>query len=384
MQCPPGKVFNPMTGRCVLVTGKAALHAYRQGYVGAAEAQQAYAAVQQYGYQPKRRTRKQYAPAGLAGAFGANVRHTRVAQAPALGRAPVLIPDCKAGYERNPDTGRCIKVGGRTHKRRYPIPSAAGAGAGTGAGERANQNVRRISSEGPIAIPLGKSGIAPIADKAAILGWAGRNCKHKNDALTGKRFVDESPIALQTLVRLHDGSCVTASALDAAVSAQHKKGEIATIPGGDHLTLEDFHALRDTMRRTAPGYKIPQRKHQPPPPEWQLYVATDERSGAGFASVLYVDITKARTTATGVEYPIESIRVDLGFIPTTGGGRCSPQNVVDHLQYLAASNRLLTPVAGGWKPVAGFPFGKKYWESDRALKLDRLCRDLEKFREVGL
>jgi hypothetical protein len=36
------------------------------------------------------------------------------------------------------------------------------------------------------------------------------------------------------------------------------------------------------------------------------------------------------------------------------------------------------PVAGGWKPVGGFPFTKKYWETERAAKFSRLCRELTK------
>jgi len=146
------------------------------------------------------------------------------------------------------------------------------------------------------------------------------------------------------------------------------------------MTLDDFTALRNSMRRRNPKYKIPGRKHQPPPPNWKLYVASDNRSGPDFASVMFVDVTKVVQTAAGVQYPVESVVLDLGFIPLTiTGALCSPRTIVDLLQQLTAANRLLTPVAGGWKPVAGFPFRRSYWSApDATERLNRLCRDLTK------
>jgi len=167
-----------------------------------------------------------------------------------------------------------------------------------------------------------------------------------------------------------------AAPLDAKIAAEHKAGVVATVPGDPHthLTLADFDALRDSMRRRNPSYKIPARKHQPPPPTWQLYIASDNRSGPEFASVLFVDVTKGIHGPLGVEYPADSVKVDLGFIPL-GGETCSPQMVVDLLLRLTASQRLLVPVAGGWKPIAGFPFAKKDWTKGR---WEKLCADLQK------
>ena len=164
------------------------------------------------------------------------------------------------------------------------------------------------------------------------------------------------------------------------MAATHKAGEIAALPDStDPLTLEDFKVLRDAMRRREPGYKLPARRHQPPPPEWQLYVASDRRSGPEFATVAYVDITKARRTVYGVEYPAEAIRVDLGFIPTTppAGAMCSAGMIVDLIDRLSKEHRLVVPVAGGWKPAHGFPFTKTYWTStQKAERFNRLCKDL--------
>jgi len=131
------------------------------------------------------------------------------------------------------------------------------------------------------------------------------------------------------------------------------------------------------MRRRDPAYKIPGRRHQPAPPSWQLYIASDTRSGTDFASVLIVDTGKARVTANGVEYPDESIKIDMGVIPVAVpvGTACQPQMIVNLLDQLAKSNRLLDPVAGGWKPIIK-PRAKKYWEDDRAAKIVRLCNKL--------
>jgi hypothetical protein len=143
------------------------------------------------------------------------------------------------------------------------------------------------------------------------------------------------------------------------------------------LTLDDFNALRSSMRRRDPTYKLPGRTHQPPPANWQLYVASDNRSGPDFASVLIIDVTKARATPSGYEYPAESVMLDLGFIPTVvpAGSLCQPQLLVDLLDRLSKANKLLQPVAGGWHPIMT-PRSKSYWSTDTKEKVGRLCRDL--------
>ncbi len=69
--------------------------------------------------------------------------------------------------------------------------------------------------------------------------------------------------------------------------------------------------------------------------------------------------------------------IDMGFIPTEtpAGSLCQPQLFVDLLDRLAKSNRLLEPVAGGWKPVFT-PRSKAYWGTERAEKVGRFCREL--------
>jgi hypothetical protein len=172
-----------------------------------------------------------------------------------------------------------------------------------------------------------------------------------------------------------------AGPLNDKVSAEHKAGKVATIPGdpSNHMTLDDFKALRNSIRRRNPGYRIPARKHQPPPPNWQLYVSPDNRSGPDFASVMYVDTTKILETPVGTQYPLDSVKVDMGFIPVKiEGALCTPQLIADLLARLAAANRLLTPIAGGWKPVGGFPYTKKYWSTDTKARFGKLCTELTK------
>jgi hypothetical protein len=187
---------------------------------------------------------------------------------------------------------------------------------------------------------------------------------------------------LQTLMRTHDGHCTLAPALNRHIHTAHRAGKVAALPAdpSTHMTLDDFKALRETMRRQDPAYKIPGRRRQPPPPSWQLYIASDRRSGPEFASVMYVDTTKGRRSQYGMEYPPDSVRIDLGFIPVSvsADAICSPKTVSEIIAHLADMNKLLIPVAGGWKPVAGFPFKKSYWEQDRAARLGRLCQDMAK------
>ena len=216
-----------------------------------------------------------------------------------------------------------------------------------------------------------------------ILGWAHSQCKNDRDAISGVPFVSAEVAALQDLIRLHDRTCVMSGALNAKVTAEHKAGQVATIPGdpSSHLTIDDFKALRDSRRRHDPAYKIPGRKHQPPPANWQLYISPDNRSGPGFASVLFVDEKKLN----GPAIPLDAVVVDLGFIPLTiTDGLCKPQMVVELIQRLAAANRLLVPVAGGWKPAGGFPFSKKHWATDGKSRFSKLCQTLTKLLTTPL
>jgi hypothetical protein len=245
-----------------------------------------------------------------------------------------------------------------------------------------NQIRRRTSSNGPLKLPVGTASVAPLVDRQSLNAWIAENCRNDKDPLTSTPFATVDTPTLQDVVRLHDRTCTFAAPLNAAVEQEHKKGNVATIPGdlNSNMTLDDFTALRNSMRRRNPKYKIPGRKHQPPPPNWKLYVASDNRSGPDFASVMFVDVTKVVQSAAGVQYPVESVVLDLGFIPLTiTGALCSPRTIVDILQQLTAANRLLVPVAGGWKPVAGFPFRRSYWSApDAKERLNRLCRDLTK------
>ena len=212
-----------------------------------------------------------------------------------------------------------------------------------------------------------------------MLGWVSTNCRNPADPLTGIPFTHAEPAALQELVRLHNGTCAFATPLDSHVAEQHKRGALATLPDDSrrHMTLEDFKALRDAMRRHTPGYKIPGRKHQRPPATWQLYIASDERSGPDFVSVAFVDVMKGVMRADGPHYPESAIVIDLGFLPMNiDATACTASIMLRMIQRIDSAGRLLTSVAGGWKAAVGFPFSKRHWETDGRRKMDRLCMDL--------
>lgn len=416
MSCPPGMVLNPLTLRCVRADGRVARNLSRRGIIGEYEA---YAPV----IGPRRITQR--APRRAAAAVGYGFAPPPVPRAPALPEfgalfaappapateAPpksrgVAIPEltgalpCPPGTTRNPRTRRCIKMTGRTFKRVFP-PAAPNTGRADGrldlapAPAPAPAPIRpapiriprpipaaRTYSEESIALPVGSAAAAPFGDRSSILEWADVNCVNSRDPLTNTDIAEAPLDALQGLVRTHDGQCTFAPALHSHVARIHKTGDVATLPAdrSTHMTLDDFRALRDAMRRGEPSYKIPGRRRQPPPPTWRLYIASDRRSGPDFASIMYVDTTKGRITPYGVEYPPESVRVDLGFIPVSvpPGSRCTPKTVSEIIAHLATINKLLIPVAGGWKPVAGMPFKKSHWERDTAARLTRFCQDLAK------
>lgn len=399
MSCPPGTILNPRTLRCVKVTGRRAQQLVRAGNIGEANVAFAPQPQRQPYYRPyfqppaaapaatlwwpavapppaRRRTQRRDRGAFVPSPTRDFVFPDARARAPAPPRIPAAALPCPPEQERNPATGRCIKLAGRTFKRIHapaaPPPLAPRLVAPARDRDRAAQ-------EGP----LGRAAVAPLADRTAVLSWAAENCRNAVDPLTGAAFVTADTTALQELIRLHDRTCTLAAPLDRTVAAAHAAGALATVPGDPStpLTLADFKALRAARRRRDPGYRIPARKHAPPPATWQLYIASDARSGPEFATVAYVEPAKARRTPFGIEYPPEAYRVDLGFIPTAGTAAtatCSPQQLVDLLERLARANRLLVPVAGGWRPLPGmgFPLSKRHWETDRPARIGALCEAL--------
>ena len=393
MSCPPGTVLNPRSFRCVRVTGRRAKQLINQGNIPDYYAGQAAPAF--YYRSPQRKTVKQRKPAyqgpsayggpaygepsayggpvyGGPSAYGAQVLQRQ--QAYQRPQQRPIEPPCPPGKIRNPASRRCINQSGKIYQQIF--------GTQQPARPPSRQDLHRTSSEGRLRLPVGSAAPAPLGTRPAILGWMAKNCSNQQDPITGKAFTSADTTALQEVIRLHNRTCTLASPLNDHVLAQHVSGAVATIPGdrNTHMTLDDFKALRDTMRRTNPAYKLPPRKHQPPPVNWRLYIETDNRSGPDFMSVMYVDVAKAIRVGGSVQYPVNAVKVDLGFLPRTlTGGLCAPEMIVDLVQRLAASNRLLTPVAGGWKPIAGFPFRKSDWSgADAYDKLGKLCRALAK------
>ena len=251
-------------------------------------------------------------------------------------RQPRPRKPCRIDQQRNPTTGRCRRVF-QPYTRRQPL------------------NQRRLLSEAP-AVPVGMATVAPLG---AGSGWIHNNCRNPHEV---------SSSDLPELIRMHNRKCITATHLHNKVAA------------GSSFTNSELVALRTAMRRRNPAYELPGRTYQKPPPEWQLYVASDFRSGPDYASVLIVDTTKALQGPNGVEYPNESIRVDLGFIPLKiDHTKCSAQTVLELTHRLASAHRLLKLSPDGeWKPIAGFPYSKRHWDTDGAERLTRLCMTLSK------
>jgi hypothetical protein len=237
---------------------------------------------------------------------------------------------CRPDQFRNPETGRCKKL---TRVKAKTVP--------------------KFRSEGRIEIPV--PGVSPLVDARS---WVRVNCSNKRDPLTGRTLDSESK---DSIVRLHERTCAIDEPLSRSVAAQHAKGRLARIPGTNtEMTREDFRALRDSMRRRNPAYKIPSLRREEAPESWVLYI---EREG-NYLTVKIIDIdTKA-------------VELNLGYIPIVGHGRCSTTTIVDMLRSLEAANRLIAPKDNHWQPVVG-PFNKSYWKSADALsKYNRMCHDL--------
>jgi hypothetical protein len=306
-------------------------------------------------------------------------------------RAVGVENPCPPGTRRNPSTRRCIKAGSRMYRKlfpeEYPIPQPRHAATVypqppqiPALFQKRQPREELIISEPSLSVPKGHSAIAPLADRATIYDWIRANCRNRHDPLTRHAFAEEDTVALRDLVRLHNRTCAFVRPLNQKVAGDRAKGQLATIPGTHELMTDaDYDALRAGMRRHDPDYKIPRHRHAPPPANWQLYVASDERSGPDFATVAYVDVTKAYMTAQGPVYPPQSMRIDLGVIPLVEiPGICSAQDRVNLIARLAAENKLVVPTASGWKPVAGMPFTRDYWYRQSVSKLSAFCTLLSK------
>ena len=375
MACPPGTIMNPRTLRCVKITGRRARQLAAAGIVGDADVAYVAPGTRVPALAPVPWRQAMAPPQPPAALWWPAPRRRLTQRRPLWAPAPAPAPPtCTSDQVINPATGRCVKLAGRVFKRlraaAAPVPRLAPP-------PRAPAARRTLSAH-----PLGRAAVAPLADRTGILEWTAANCRNAVDPLTSTAFVSADTTALQELIQLHDRTCTLATPLDRAVAAAHAAGRTATVPGDPStpLTLDDFKALRAARRRRDPAYRLPARRHAPPPATWQLYIGSDARSGPQFATVAYVEPAKARRTPFGIEYPPAAYRADLGFIPTTApaGATCSSQQVVDLLERLARANRLLVPVAGGWRPLPGmgFPLTKLYWETDRAGRLSALCNKL--------
>ena len=347
MYCPAGYVLNPHTRRCVIATGKTAADLVRRGAIPPIHA------------------------AGPPNRFRMTIKNPRAtAAAPA---AIYMDTPCNYDQERNPRTGRCVKIGGRTHKR------------------LGGRELHRRAVTDPFG--QSQSSLAPLTDRSGILEWTRASCRNQVDTLTGQPFVSQDTASLQKLVRLHNNTCASSDALNRQTYIDRVNGRPTLVPGPmssfEPLTAADHAAIAASQNRvgTGTGYAFPTTaapaaagRRVPRPAEWQLYIAQDARSGPEYASILIVDVTRARVTAAGTEYPAESIRIDLGFIPVTvsGGVKCTPQTLVDRIQRLDKRGALtfLDPASGRWKPIAPFPLPKTFWASGRSLKMAQLCADL--------
>ena len=374
MSCPLGTFRNPETGKCILVHGEVAKDLVKRGIVNP------YLLGPALAFAPQVQPMQPMQP---------------VQQAPVQYKSPCANKICELGHTCNPITGRCRKLYRNTVKqpigRFVPALQVKGPCLNKvcGLGQECNPytgRCRKIQERKTVRHPYvsgkgqgqGQAQVAPFLDRESILGWAYANCRNTIDPITKKPFASQSQ--LTDMIRLHTGTCTLASGLHAKVAAERKAGRIGTIPGDPqtHMTADDFNALRDAMRRSNPAYKVPGHRHLPPPPEWKLYIASDNLSGPEFVSIVFLDITKAKHGPHGVQYPTDSIRINMGYLPIHVSSSCSLNTLIERIKQVHMAGKLLVPTAEGWKPIAGFPFKKEDWKHNATQKMEKLCFELTK------
>lgn len=101
-QCEEGSVFNPLTGQCVRIGGKAHFRMLRaQGLKEPAI--------------PRRRSpgASTYRPPSTRG----RSPPVRAKKAKVTSSSKTPVYECQEGYVFNPLTGQCVKIGGKAHFR---------------------------------------------------------------------------------------------------------------------------------------------------------------------------------------------------------------------------------------------------------------------------
>lgn len=413
--CPPGSVFNPQTLRCVKSGGR--LGRRIQTIPAVTRRMNIY----QPTYQPV--TRLTPIPVydtvpQLARAVTRSMRQSRL---------PVLAPDsqrsffmgqpslqtrgplqtrgqgqaeedrCPAGKILNPETGKCVKVGGRVQRRLQRLPQEGTEGS-------------------PPMLYTRKASKIPVGPREAMKNWISSQCANSEEPFTGKNLKAMADEEMVSLIKTSAGTCLRAEYLDRHIRHERERGTEVMDPLNPRrqLTLSNMDILGRTIRQVVPDYRVPQytRKAaretqplpqgQPPamrsqgqgqapaqvqpatrqtrtglpipkatsyPDNFKFFIGKDARSGNDFYSVYYYDKDQATVTNAGVQIPPQAIVIDIGIIPAfvgvveSGNPACTTSTLVEKLLALHKKQKLLHKLGNQLVATIEMPAERARWKT---------------------
>ena len=407
--CPPGSVFNPQTLRCVKSGGR--LGRRIQTIPAVTRRMNTY----QPAYQPV--TRLTPIPVydtvpQLARAVTRSMRQSRLPvlapdsqrsffmgppastmQGPAMQGPPIpamqeqgplgLEDRCPAGKILNPETGKCVKVGGRVQRRLQRLPQDA---AGS-----------------PPMLYTRKASKIPVGPREAMKNWISSQCANTEEPFTGKNLKAMADEEMVSLIKTSAGTCLRAEYLDRHIRHERERGTEVMDPLNPRrqLTLSNMDILGRTIRQVVPDYRVPQytrkaaRETQIPqaqtaagqqatrqpatrvpipqatsyPDNYKFFIGKDARSGNDFYSVYYYDKDQATVTNAGVQIPPQAIVIDIGIIPAfvgvveSGNPACTTSTLVEKLLALHRKQKLLHKLGNQLVATIELPGERARWKT---------------------
>lgn len=408
--CPPGSVFNPQTLRCVKSGGRLGrriqtipavtrrMNTYQPTYqpVTRLTPIPVYDTVPQLARAVTRSMRQSRLPVLAPDSQRSFFMGPPVTQGqgplgqgpPTLGQGQEQEDRCPAGKVLNPETGKCVKVGGRVQRRLQRLPQDA---AGS-----------------PPMLYTRKASKIPVGPREAMKNWISTQCANSEEPFTGKNLKAMADEEMVSLIKTSAGTCLRAEYLDRHIRHERERGTEVMDPLNPRrqLTLSNMDILGRTIRQVVPDYRVPQytrkaaRETQIPqaqpvagqpttrqqatrqpatrvpipqatsyPDNWKFFIGKDARSGNDFYSVYYYDKDQATVTNAGVQIPTQAIVIDLGIIPAfvgvveSGNPACTTSTLVEKLLALHRKQKLLHKLGNQLVATIELPGERARWKT---------------------
>ena len=425
--CPPGSVFNPQTLRCVKSGGRLGRRIQTLPVTRRVNT-----------YQPTYQPVTRLTPIPVYDTVPQIAR--AVTRSMRQSRLPVLAPDsqrsffmpapipatlgqgqgqgqgqgyglgeedrCPAGKILNPETGKCVKVGGRVQRRLQRLPHDA--------------------ESSPPMLYTRKASKIPVGPREAMKNWISTQCANSEEPFTGKNLKAMTDEEMVSLIKTSAGTCLRAEYLDRHIRHERERGTEVMDPLNPRrqLTLSNMDILGRTIRQVVPDYRVPQytrkavRETQPLPQgqpatrqapvtrsqgqgqtrvpipqatsypdNYKFFIGKDARSGNDFYSVYYYDKDQATVTDTGVQIPPQAIVIDIGIIPAfvgvveSGNPACTTSTLVEKLLALHKKQKLLHKLGNQLVATIELPAERARWKTpDGAIQrkfFQQVCAYLE-------